>query len=64
MKLLAAAAGLGALSVLGFVAAIDGAAPSSAATSAMKSGSTTTMSPPPATPEISFASPTVKAPHK
>lgn len=63
-KLLAATAGLGALSVLGFVAVIDCAAPSSAATSAMKVGSTTTMSPPAATPEISFASPTVKAPHK
>lgn len=64
VKLLAATAGLGALSVLGLVAVIDGAAPSSAVPAAMKLGGTTTMTTPPAAPAISFASPTVKAPHK
>jgi hypothetical protein len=66
LKLLAAVAGVGALAVLGTITVIDGAeaTPGTTESVAMKLGSTTTVKTPPTAPETSFASPTVKAPHK
>ncbi|WP_243858378.1 hypothetical protein [Mycobacterium sp. DL440] len=64
LKMLAAVTGMGAMAVLGGVAVIDAATPGPTESLATKFSSTTTVKPPPTVPEISFAAPTVKAPHK
>ena len=63
VKMIAAAAGLGAMAVMGVMTAINGAPGAVASTtpSPMNMGSTITMTTPPTAPAIPFASPTVKA---
>jgi len=66
VKMIAAAAGLGAMAVMGVMTAINGAPGAVASTSPtpMNVGSTVTMTTPPTAPATSFAAPVVKAPHK
>ncbi|WP_238390564.1 MULTISPECIES: hypothetical protein [unclassified Mycolicibacterium] len=64
LRLLAAVTGVGAMAVLGALTVIDGATPGATESVAVKFSSTTTVKTPPTAPETSFASPTVKAPHK
>ena len=64
LKMLAAVTGIGAVAVLGAITVIDAATPGAADSVAVKFSSTTTVKTPPSAPETSFASPTVKAPHK
>jgi hypothetical protein len=64
VKMIAAAAGLGAMAVMGVITAIDGTPATVGGNTdqvAMKLGDTITMTTPPTAPETSFASPTVKA---
>jgi hypothetical protein len=64
VKMIAAAAGLGAMAVMGVITAIDGTPATVGGTTdqvAMKLGATVTMTTPPTAPETSFAAPAVKA---
>lgn len=63
VKMIAAAAGLGAMAVMGVITSIEGT-PATVGTTdqvAMKLGETVTMTTPPTAPETSFAAPAVKA---